>query len=188
VGAAIISLDPRSLAEVAGSVRLLGSRLGAAERAEQMASAMLAAIETTATTVRGTTERRVFFAEWIEPPFCAGHWVPEMIALAGGRDVIGRAAEPSHPTSWETVMSLEPELVVVGACGFDAGESAARAAGVELPCPVVAVDGDAYYSRPAPRLADGVAQLAHLLHPDRAPDPRLPEIWLGHQPVAPRRR
>ena len=121
---------------------------------------------------------RVFFAEWIEPPFCAGHWLPEMIELAGGEDVMGRAGRPSHSTTWEAVRALEPELVVVGPCGFGADEAACRAAGLDLPCPAVAVDGDAYYSRPAPRLADGVRQLAHLLHPDAAPDPGLPEIPL----------
>ena len=178
VGAEVVSLDPRTLAEVADSVRVLGGRTGSADRAEEIAARMLAAIEQTAATVRGEPKRRVFFAEWIEPPFCAGHWLPEMIELAGGVDVLGHAGEPSHMTTWEAALACEPELVVVGACGFDADESAARAAGLELPCPVVAVDGDAYYSRPGPRLADGVAQLAHLLHPELAPDPELPEIWL----------
>ena len=182
VGAEVVSLDPRTLAQVADSVRLLGARLGVADRAEEIASAMLAAIERSAKTVRGLARRRVFFAEWIEPPFCAGHWLPEMIELAGGRDVFGRAGEPSHSTTWEAVAAREPELVIVGACGFDADESAARAAGLELPFPVVAVDGDAYYSRPAPRLADGVAQLAHLLHPEHASNPGLPELWLTRAP------
>jgi iron complex transport system substrate-binding protein len=146
---------------------------------------MLAAIERSAASVRSLPRRRVFFAEWIDPPFCAGHWLPEMVELAGGSDLIGGAGEPSHPTSWDAVIALEPELVVVGACGFDAGESAARATDLDLPCPVVAVNGDAYYSRPAPRLTDGMAQLAHLFHPQRAPDPGLPEIWLGRRAAVP---
>ena len=178
IGVEVLSLDPRTLAEVADSVRLLGARLGAVDRAEEIAGGMLAAVARTEAAVRGLPPRRVFFAEWIEPPFCAGHWLPEMIELAGGCDVFGRAGEPSHRTTWEAVVAREPELVIVGACGFDADESAARAAELDLPCPAVAVDGDAYYSRPAPRLADGVAQLAHLLHPERAPDPGLPELWL----------
>jgi iron complex transport system substrate-binding protein len=101
-----------------------------------------------------------------------------MIELAGGEDVLGRAGQPSRETSWDEVLALEPELVVVGPCGFGVEEAAARAADLELPCPAVAVDGDAYYSRPAPRLAAGVRQLAHLLHPDAAPDPGLPAIPL----------
>jgi len=178
VGAEILSLDPRTLGEVAESVRVLGRRLGADERGDAIASQMLGEIEETAATVAGLRRRRVFFAEWIDPPFCAGHWLPEMIWLAGGEDVLGRPGEPSRPTTWDEVLELEPELAIVGPCGFGAEVAAARAAGLELPCPAIAVDGDAYYSRPAPRLAAGVRQLAHLLHPDTAPDPGLPAIPL----------
>jgi iron complex transport system substrate-binding protein len=182
VGAEIVSLDPQTLGEVADSVRLLARRLGVPVRGEEVAARMLATIAEAAATVRGLPRRRVFFAEWIEPPFCAGHWLPEMVELAGGVDVLGRVGLPSHPTTWDAVLAEEPELVIVGPCGFGAEEAAARAAGLDLPCPAVAVDGDAYYSRPGPRLADGVRQLAHLLHPAAAPDPGLPAIPLG--PVA----
>jgi iron complex transport system substrate-binding protein len=179
VGAEVLSLDPRTLDEVAESVRVLGRRLGANERGHEVAARMLGEIEQAAATVQGRPRRRVFFAEWIDPPFCAGHWLPEMIELAGGEDVLGRRGEPSHSTSWEDVLALEPELVIVGPCGFGVQEAAARGASLELPCPAVAVDGDAHYSRPARRLAAGVRQLAHLLHPDVAPDPGLPAIPLS---------
>jgi iron complex transport system substrate-binding protein len=102
-----------------------------------------------------------------------------MIELAGGVDVIGRPGEPSRTTTWDEVLALEPEVLILGPCGFDADEAAARAVELELPVPAVVVDGDAYYSRPAPRLADGVRQLAHLLHPEAAPDPGLPAIRLA---------
>ena len=167
VGAEVVSLDPRTYGEVAASVRLLASRLGVAERGEAIATEMLARAQRIAASVRGLPKRRVFFAEWIEPPFCAGHWLPEMIELAGGVDVLGRAGEPSHETTWEDVLALEPELVVFGPCGFGVDEAARRSAGVELPCPSVAVDGDAYFSRPAPRLAEGIEQLAELFHGPR---------------------
>jgi iron complex transport system substrate-binding protein len=179
VDAEVVSLDPRTLAEVAESVRLLGSRLGARERGGGLASRMLGTIEGVAASVQGLSKRRVFFAEWIEPPFCAGHWLPEMIDLAGGVDVLGSAGQPSHATSWDLVRALEPELVIVGPCGFDVDEAAERAGEIEFWCPAVAVDGDAYYSRPAPRLADGVRQLAHLIHPGAAQNPGLPAIPLG---------
>jgi iron complex transport system substrate-binding protein len=179
IGVEVLSLDPRTLAEVAESVRVLGRRLGATERADEVVARMLAEVEQGAAPVRGLARRRVFFAEWIDPPFCAGHWLPEMIELAGGEDVLGVIATPSRSTSWETVLALEPELVIVGPCGFGVEESAARAADLELPCPAVAVDGDAYYSRPAPRLATGVRQLAHLIHPEVAPDPGAPAVPLG---------
>jgi iron complex transport system substrate-binding protein len=179
VGAEVLSLDPRTLGEVAESVRVLGTRLGAGERGRERAAQMLGEVADVAAEVRGARRVRLFFAEWIDPPFCAGHWLPEMIDLAGGDDVMGRRGEPSHATRWEDVLSLRPELVVVAPCGFDAEEAATRAAGLELPCRAVAVDGDAYYSRPAPRLAAGVRQLAHLMHPERVPDPGLPAISLG---------
>jgi iron complex transport system substrate-binding protein len=176
VGAEVLSLDPRTLAEVAESVRVLASRLGVAERGEAIARQMLDEIDDAAASVRGLPRRRVFFAEWIDPPFCAGHWLPEMIELAGGVDVLGRSGRPSVSTTWEEVLALEPELVILGPCGFGVEEAAARARDVDLPCPAVAVDGDAYYSRPAPRLAAGVRQLAHLFHPNVAADPGLPSI------------
>lgn len=179
VGAEVVSLDPRTLGEVAESVRTLASRLDVAARGEQIAEAMMAVVEEAAALVSGLPARRVFFAEWIDPPFCAGHWLPEMIRAAGGRDVLGQAGQPSRSVSWDEVFALEPELVIVGPCGFGVDEAASRAADLAFPCQAVAVDGDAYYSRPAPRLADGVRQLAHLLHPQVAPDPGLPAIHLA---------
>jgi iron complex transport system substrate-binding protein len=181
VGAEVLSLDPRTYAEVADSVRLLAGRLGVAPRGEATATRMLDTAAEVAASVEGLEPSRVFFAEWLDPPFCAGHWLPEMIALAGGIDVLGRPGEPSHSTTWETVLALGPGLVVLGPCGFDAEQAAIRAAGLELPCPAVVVDGDAYYSRPGPRLADGLRQLAHLFHPDAAPDPGLPALRLREE-------
>jgi iron complex transport system substrate-binding protein len=178
VGAEVVSLDPRTFDDVVDSIRLLAGKLGVAERGEVVARLMQDSVEQVASMVRRLPRPRVFFAEWLEPPFCAGHWLPEMIELAGGGDVLGRRGRPSYATSWETVFGLEPELVVVGPCGFDAEAAARRAAEIEWPCPAVAVDGDGYYSRPGPRLADGVRQLAHLFHPMVVPDPGLPRIAL----------
>jgi iron complex transport system substrate-binding protein len=174
VGAEVVSLDPRTLGEVAESVRALAAALGVAERGEAIAAAMTRTVAEVAERVRGVPRRRVFFAEWIDPPFSAGHWLPEMIEAAGGTDVLGVAAQPSKATTWEEVLSLRPELVIVGPCGFDADAAAARAAQLALPCRAVAVDGDAYYSRPAPRLSEGVRQLAFLFHPEVVADPGLP--------------
>jgi iron complex transport system substrate-binding protein len=101
-----------------------------------------------------------------------------MVAIAGGEDVMGTAAQPSFETTWDQVLAREPELVVIAPCGFLAEEAAERAASLKLPCPAIAVDADSYYSRPAPRLADGVVQLAHLLHPECVADPGLAAIEL----------
>lgn len=178
VGAQVISLDPQTFDDVAASIELLAERLGVARQGSEVAQRMRATAEEVAGSVRGCSQRRVFFAEWLEPPFCAGHWLPQMIELAGGRDVQGRAGRPSFSTSWDEVFALEPELIVVGPCGFGAEEAAGRGAEIDWPVPAVAVDGDGYYSRPGPRLADGIRQLAHLFHPDAASDPGLPAIPL----------
>jgi iron complex transport system substrate-binding protein len=177
-GTTMLSLDPRTLREVAESVRVLARALDSVERGEQIVAEMWHTIDTAAESARGLPRTRVFFAEWLEPPFSAGHWLPEMIELAGGVDVLGTAGQPSRSTTWEAVRAARPELIVVGPCGFGADEAAERAAALDLPCRAIAVDADSYYSRPAPRLADGVAQLAHLLHPEAAPDPGLPAIAL----------
>lgn len=177
VGADVLSLDPRTLSEVADSVRQLARRLGVTAEGGRIADRMTSVIEEVAERVRRLPPRPVFFAEWLDPPFCAGHWLPEMIALAGGRDVIGTAGVPSRSVTWEEVLALRPELIVLGPCGFGAAEAAERADGLEVPCRAVVVDGDSFFSRPGPRLADGVRQLAHLFHPEVVEDPGLPAIW-----------
>ena len=115
--------------------------------------------------------------------FAAGHWVPEMVELAGGEEVLGRAGEASFPTTWDAVLAREPELVVLAPCGFDAARAEREADLPALPSRVVAVDANAYFSRPAPRVADGVAQLGFLLHPEAVPDPGLPWIELVPAPA-----
>jgi len=108
-----------------------------------------------------------------------------MVALAGGRDVLGRAGAPSYPTSWERVRQQRPELVVVAPCGFDHTRAAREATLLPLDCRAVAVDSNAYYARPAPRIAEGVAQLAFLIHPGLIDDPGLPYVELALQGVGP---
>jgi len=175
-GARIVSLDPKTIGEISESVRTLAAVLDRSDAGEEIVARMWRTIAAASEAVRGLPRRRVFFAEWVDPPFCAGHWLPEMIERAGGADVLGNAGEPSRTTTWEAVAAARPELVVVGPCGFGIDEAAAAGATLDLDCPVVAVDADSYYSRPAPRVADGVAQLAHLFHPEHAPDPGLEAI------------
>jgi iron complex transport system substrate-binding protein len=178
VDAEVVSLNPGTLDGIAASVESLASRLRVAESGALVAAEMRAAIDEVRQAVAGRPRRRVFVAEWTDPPFAAGHWVPEMVEAAGGKDVLGRAAEPSYQTTWTEVAALEPELVVVAACGFDAQRAAEEARELDIPAPAVAVDANAYYSRPAPRVTDGVRQLAYLLHPDACPDPGLPVVPL----------
>ena len=110
MGAEVISLDPRTLAEVATSVVTLATRLGASAAGQAIVERMHQKVDMTTALVRDLPRRRVFFAEWLDPPFCAGHWLPEMIEHAGGSDVLGQAGAPSHPTTWGEVTAREPEL------------------------------------------------------------------------------
>jgi iron complex transport system substrate-binding protein len=178
--AEVLALDPRTLAEVAESVRTVARRIGVAERGEAVANDMEGRIAAAAEAVAGAEPVAVFVAEWLDPPFAAGHWLPEMVTAAGGADVLGRAGQPSFPTTWDDVFAAGPEVIVAAACGFDAARIAEEAAAMQFPCRTVAVDANARYSRPAPRLAEGVEQLAHLLHPGLAPDPGLPAVEVAH--------
>jgi iron complex transport system substrate-binding protein len=178
VNAEILSLDPRTLEDVAGTVLTLARRLGVEDRGVAIAEEMRNKVAAVKQAVAGKGRPRVFLAEWIDPPYCGGHWIPEMIELAGGTSVIGDASEPSRRVRWEDVLKQQPDLVVIAPCGFDAEQAAERAADLRLPCRTVAVDADSSYSRPGPRLADGVGQLGHLLHPDVVPDLGLPAIDL----------
>jgi iron complex transport system substrate-binding protein len=184
VGAEVVSLDPSTLEDVARSIETLAARLGVPERGIAVAAEMRAKVEGVRALTRDRPRRRVFVAEWIDPPFVPGHWLPEMIEAAGGKAILGEPGRPSHPTTWDAVSAADPEMVVIAPCGFDAAEAARRSTTVDLArfaphARLVVVDGDGYYSRPGPRLADGVRQLGHLLHPEVVPDPRLPLINLA---------
>jgi iron complex transport system substrate-binding protein len=182
--AEVISLNPLTLADIAQSVETLADRLGVPDRGAEVAAEMRSTIDEVRRRVRGRPRKRVFVAEWVDPPFAAGHWLPEMVAAAGGEEVLGRAGEPSFTVTWDEVMDARPELVVVAACGFDAVRGAEEASGIDLPAPAIAVDANAYFSRPAPRVADGIRQLGFLLHPEICPDPGLPAVQVTSRRTA----
>ncbi|MGH2871869.1 MAG: cobalamin-binding protein, partial [Solirubrobacteraceae bacterium] len=126
---------------------------------------------------RGVGRPRVAALEWLDPPFCGGHWVPQMIEYAGGEDVLGLPGESSEECSWAQLAAGMPDIVVVMPCGYDAEiahreaemhheQLAALGAGE-----VVAVDAGAYFSRPGPRIVDGLELLAHIIHPELVPEP-----------------
>jgi iron complex transport system substrate-binding protein len=173
----VLSLDPATLGEVLAGVRELARAAGAAEAGERLVREASGRLDRAVSAVAGSVRPRVAALEWLDPVFVAGHWVPEMIALAGGEDVLGAPGERSRVASAAEVAAAAPELAVVMPCGYDAERSAAEAGahaallaglGAER---IVAVDAAAFFSRPGPRLVDGVELLAHLLHPDRVPAP-----------------
>src|SRR5512132_4115998 len=176
--AEVVALDAHTLAEIEEIILSLAELLGVPARGRAVVAEMEAKLAAVGERLTEASPRPVFVAEWLDPPYAAGHWIPEMVALAGGRDVLGKAAAPSYPTSWETVREQRPELVVVAPCGFDHLRAAREATLPQLTCRAVAVDSNAYYARPAPRVADGVAQLAFLIHPELVADPGFPYIEL----------
>ncbi len=181
--AEVVSLDPHTIAEIGGSVLALAARLGVAERGRTIVDEMERRLAVVRAAVAGLPRTEIFVCEWSDPPFAAGHWVPEMVAAAGGHDVLGRAGRLSYTTSWSAVLAQAPELVVLACCGFDAERAARQANLPYLAMRVVAVDANAYYSRPSPRIAAGVEQLARLMHPEAIPDPGLPSVELVATPA-----
>jgi iron complex transport system substrate-binding protein len=185
IGTEVFSMNPRSLADVVESVITLAERLGVRERGVAVAEAMRAKVDAVRAAVEGRDRPCVFVAEWMDPPYGSGHWLPEMVEAAGGTNVLSKPGEYSFATTWETVLGEEPELIVLAACGFSLEQALERTTELQLPVRTVVVDGDSHFSRPAPRIADGVRQLAHLIHPDAVRDPGLPyvELPLGLAPV-----
>ena len=181
LGTDVFSMNPRSFDDVVESVITLAARLHVRERGVDVAKKMRATVEGVRAAVARLERPRVFIAEWIDPPYGSGHWLPEMVEAAGGTNVLGKPGEYSFATTWEAVLAEEPELIVMAACGFSLEQALERSSELRLPVRTVVVDGDAYFSRPAPRIADGVRQLAHLIHPEAAEDPGLPyaELPLG---------
>jgi iron complex transport system substrate-binding protein len=171
VDAEVISLDPHTIAEIEQSVMLLAERFGVLPEGRRVVERMEETIAAASASVSGREPRRVVVCEWLEPPFAAGHWVPEMVAAAGGIELLGRPGEPSRTSTWEEIFACEPELVVLAPCGFDRERATEEASRLGIPARLaeagiasVAVDANAYYSRPAPRVAEGVSELARLFH------------------------
>jgi iron complex transport system substrate-binding protein len=172
----VIALDPRTLGEVMGDVRTLAQATGRRDAGVALVQEAAARIDRVRLAVRDRRRPRVAAIEWLEPVYVAGHWTPQMIELAGGLDVLGMPGEHSERRSWEEVAAAEPDVVVVMPCGYDADRALqeAEAYGDELASlgarRVVAVDAAGHFSRPGPRLVEGLELLGHVLHPDRLPE------------------
>ena len=176
----VLALDAHDIAGVLGTIRLVGRAGGVPERAEQCARMIERRIAAIRARVIRRAPPRVLALEWLEPPFVPGHWVPEMVALAGGNLLRGVAARPSFAVRWEDLAGLDPDVLLVMPCGFDLAAARADADRYRASlCAVApravrsarafAVDATAHFSRPGPRVADGVELLAALLHPDIFP-------------------
>jgi iron complex transport system substrate-binding protein len=169
----VISLDPSTLGEVLDGVRRLAAATGREAEAEALLRDAARRIDRVRLAVRGAPRPRVAALEWLDPVYVAGHWTPQLIEYAGGQDVLGFAGEHSAVSSWEQVAESRPDVVVVMPCGYDTGrareEALAHREALEAlgAGQVVAVDAAAYFSRPGPRLIEGLELLAGILHPGR---------------------
>ena len=169
----VVALDASSLEGMLRDVRRVGDALGRTREADELVATLRRRIAAVEKAVAETERPRVACLEWLDPLFNGGHWVPEQVAIAGGADVLGRAGERSREVTHDQVVAARPEIVVAMPCGWDAqraakeAEALARIAGAR----VFGVDGAAYFSRPGPRLVDGIELLASILHPDRVAPP-----------------
>jgi iron complex transport system substrate-binding protein len=174
----VLSMNPHTLRDVWNDVRSVGEATGRAHEASELVRSLeerVAAVERAvrAAPPHNSGRPRVVCLEWLDPLYCGGHWVPEMVEIAGGVDVIGRAGEPSFQITWDQVLAAKPDVVVVMPCGYNAEKARNEFAGLPLPdgwhaLPaarhgrVFPVDANSYFSRPGPRLADGVEIMARL--------------------------
>ncbi len=179
----VVNLEPMRLADVFECLHAVADAAGVTSRAEAAVARLrtrVSAVERRTSSV--TARPRVVFLEWIDPPFSAGHWTPELVRLAGGLEIIGKEGQPSRTIDWNEVVEADPEVMVVACCGFDAERAeqdmpilAAFPGFDQLACVragrVHVLDGNAYFNRPGPRLVDSLEILAHTLHPDVHPHP-----------------
>jgi iron complex transport system substrate-binding protein len=168
----VIALDPHTVGEVLGDARTIAQATDTKDAAVDLIREASERIDRIRLAVRGARRPRVVALEWLDPPYAAGHWTPQLIEYAGGEDVLGFAGEKSEEVAWEMVAAAEPDLVIVMPCGFDAeiahreaemhrDQLAALGAGQ-----VIAVDAAGYFSRPGPRIIEGLELLAHIIHPE----------------------
>ncbi len=179
----VVNLEPMRLEEVLASLHQVADAAGVPERAVPVISALRRRVETVAQRSAKLVRRpRVILLEWIDPPFCCGHWSPELVRLAGGIELLGREGEPSRTIAWDAIGQADPDVLVLACCGFSVQRTladvpilAANPGFADLACVkagrVFVVDGSAYFSRPGPRLVDSLEILAHLLHPELHPLP-----------------
>jgi iron complex transport system substrate-binding protein len=167
----VLFLTPRNVTEIVENILVVGGAIGRTREAEALVRDHEERLAAVRAAVAEAPTRRVVFLEWTDPLFCGGHWVPEMISLAGGEDPLGRPGEDSVRMDWDDVAKVSPEMIIVSPCGYRLERAAELAR--QMPrisnANVYAVDANAYFARPGPRVVEGVELLAHLFHRDLVP-------------------
>jgi iron complex transport system substrate-binding protein len=173
----VISLDPSNLADVIDDVSRLGQATATGPECVELRDSLEQRLDAVQTAVSGADRRSVLALEWLDPPFIGGHWIPEMIEIAGGRDALGIPGRKSRTAEWDEICGCGADVVIAMPCGWDAARARAEVEAHAEPIAAVgardvwAVDAAASFSRPGPRLVEGTELLAHLLHPDRVDPP-----------------
>jgi len=177
----IVSLEPSSLEDIVDNILLVGKITNKLGPAQELASQLMTRIDAVKSKTRDLRTRpRVFFMEWLQPPWAGGHWIPQMVDYAGGFEGLGRRGEPSHRIEWTEVLDYQPEIIVLSPCGYDLDgvmdelhELASYSGRENIPAyksrNIYAVNASAYFSRPGPRIVEGLELLAHIIHPELFP-------------------
>ncbi|HVA94746.1 MAG TPA: cobalamin-binding protein [Candidatus Dormibacteraeota bacterium] len=180
----IVTLNPHSLADVCADIRVVGEATGRSAQADAVVAAFEKSVEQVERSVAGLPQPRVLCLEWLDPPYVAGHWVPEMVARASGIDALGQPGKPSFRVEWEAIVAAQPDVIVIMPCGYSLENAEAEFRNLPLPegwrnLPAVrndrvfVVEASGYFSRPGPRLAEGMAILAGAIHAEN-PARRMP--------------
>ena len=182
----LLSLEANSLAGILDDISTVAVALGRPDRGERLVGSLQARIEAIARMTADVAHRpRVFCMEWVDPPYCGGHWMKELVEIAGGDDALAVSHRPSYRVAWQDVLDFAPEIIVLTCCGFDlercshesrilAGFPGAHALPAIRNDQVFATDSAAYFARPGPRIVDSLEILAHIVHPEKIPAPQLP--------------
>jgi iron complex transport system substrate-binding protein len=185
----VLRLHPHTVDDILRQITEVGTATGREAQAHRVLAALRARIERVEASTRGRPRPRVCCMEWLDPPFCGGHWMPELVSLAGGEEVLGRPGRPSVRVTWERIAQAQPEVIVLTVCGFDVTRTLRELPAIEshpvwqaLPAVrsgrVYATDGGVYFSRSGPRVVDGLEILGALLHPEAAEWPTPPGSWI----------
>jgi iron complex transport system substrate-binding protein len=175
----VLWLTPQNLSEIEENIIAVGAAAGRRDIAQALIDQNRRRMAEVSDAVIGIPRRRVVFLEWTEPLFCAGHWVPQMIEMAGGIDPLGKPGADSERMTWDQVRAAQPEMIIVAPCGYgleqavELARTIPRVAGAS----VFAVDANAYFARPGPRVAEGIELLGHLFHPSKCDWPHDHQPW-----------
>ena len=185
----VVNLEPHSLDDILENIRLVGSLLSASAKADEVVASCRRRIAAIESKTRNLSHRpRVFVMEWVDPPYCGGHWIKKMVDLAGGVDELANPDRPSYRIEWQRVLDFAPEIIVLTCCGYklpkvirEAGDLTRFDHIYDLPAVrnnrVYATNGSDYFSRPGPRIVDSLEILANLVHPELFPAPKLKDAY-----------